>query len=166
MKNIIVKINDAVQTVQQVTLVTNDGQATVIKAAKNVNYQFIDQATGRGPDHIITKRVGKDLHVSLEDEGQETDLIIEDFYDNDAAALIGEAENGQFYYYLPDTGEVADYVTQLAIGDVEGQALGGNPVAAPWWLGATEAKAAIWPWLIGGLLGAGAIAALASDDDD
>ncbi|MFC0821209.1 hypothetical protein, partial [Moraxella marmotae] len=69
-------------------------------------------------------------------------------------------------YYLPDTGEVADYVTQLAIGDVEGQALGGNPVAAPWWLGATEAKAAIWPWLIGGLLGAGAIAALASDDDD
>ncbi|MFB6348989.1 hypothetical protein ACFBZI_06070 [Moraxella sp. ZJ142] len=166
MKNIIVKINDAVQTVQQVNLVTNDGQATVIKAAKNVNYQFIDQATGRGPDHIITKRVGKDLHVSLEDEGQETDLIIEDFYDNDAATLIGEAENGQFYYYLPDTGEVADYVTQLAIGDVEGQALGGNPVAAPWWLGATEAKAAIWPWLIGGLLGAGGIAALASDDDD
>lgn len=54
MKNIIVKINDAVQTVQEVAVVTNDGQPTVIKGVKNVNYQLIDQATGRGPDHIVT----------------------------------------------------------------------------------------------------------------
>ncbi|VEG14016.1 Ig-like domain-containing protein [Moraxella cuniculi] len=167
MKNIIVKINDAVQTVQEVNVVTNDGQPTVIKATKNVNYQFIDRATGRGPDHIVTKRVGQDLHISLEDEGKESDLIIEGFYDQDgAAALIGQAENGQYYYYVPDTGEVADYVTQLVPGDIEGQALGGESVVAPWWLGATQTKAAIWPWLLGGLLGAGAIAALANDDDD
>lgn len=166
MKNIIVKINDAVQTVQEVNVVTNDGQPTVIKGVKNVNYQLIDQATGRGPDHIVTKRVGKDLHISLEDAGQETDLIIEGFYEDDRSALIGQAEDGQYYYYIPDTGEVADYVTQLAAGDVEGQALGGSPYATPWWIGATDTGFGYLPWILG-LIGVGALAAaLANDDDD
>ncbi|OOS24398.1 hypothetical protein B0681_07800, partial [Moraxella porci DSM 25326] len=166
MKNIIVKINDAVQTVQEVAVVTNDGQPTVIKGVKNVNYQLIDQATGRGPDHIVTKRVGKDLHISLEDAGKETDLIIEGFYEDDRNALIGQAEDGQYYYYIPDTGEVADYVTQLQAGDVEGQALGGSPYATPWWIGATDTGFGYLPWILG-LIGVGALAAaLANDDDD
>ncbi|UNU74235.1 hypothetical protein LU293_04900 [Moraxella nasovis] len=166
MKNIIVKINDAVKTVQQIAVTTNDGQPTTIKAGKHVNYQFIDQANGRGPDHIVTKRVNKDLHISFEDEGQDSDLIIENFYEDDNAALIGQAEDGQLYYYIPDTGEVADYVTQLAMGDIEGQALGGNALSSPWWAGVIETKASILPWLVGGLLGAGAIAAAVAGDKD
>lgn len=165
MKNIIVKINDAVQTVQEVAVVTNDGQPTVIKGVKNVNYQLVDQATGRGPDHIVTKRVGKDLHISLEDAGEETDLIIEGFYEDDRSALIGQAEDGQYYYYIPDTGEVADYVTQLQAGDVEGQALGGSPYATPWWIGATDTGFGYLPWILG-LIGVGALAAALADDDD
>ncbi|OOS22968.1 hypothetical protein B0681_10265, partial [Moraxella porci DSM 25326] len=165
MKNIIVKINDAVQTVQEVAVVTNDGQPTVIKGVKNVNYQLVDQATGRGPDHIVTKRVGKDLHISLEDAGEETDLIIEGFYEDDRNALIGQAEDGQYYYYIPDTGEVADYVTQLQAGDVEGQALGGSPYATPWWIGATDTGFGYLPWILG-LIGVGALAAALADDDD
>ncbi|WP_019520168.1 Ig-like domain-containing protein, partial [Faucicola boevrei] len=164
MKNIAVKVHNTNKTVQQAQVVTQDGQPTVIQAQKGVNYEFLDQATGRAPHHIITKREGNDLHVSFEENGKEADLIIEDFYSYPDSGLIGLAENGQYYNYIPDTGSVQDYVTQLNVGDVEGQALGGEGFPAPWWV-AGNADMNVFPWLLG--LGAiGAIAAIVSDDDD
>ena len=166
MKTIIVKVNDAVKTVAEHQVVTKDGQPTVIKAVNRVNYELVDQATGRAPDHIITKRVGKDLHVSVEENGQDSDLIIEGYYEESDSALIGLAEDGSYYYYVPDTGEVADFVTELAPGAVEGQALGGNAYSTPWWVGATDqAGFGILPWLVG-LAGLGALIAALNDDDD
>lgn len=132
MKTVIVKVNTATQTIAEHTVVTKDGKPTVIKAETNVNYELVDQAIGRAPNHIVTKRIGNDLHVSMEEEGEVSDLIIEGFYNDPDSALIGLAENGEYYYYIPDTGEVADYVTQLQAGDVEGQALGGDSQVAPW----------------------------------
>ncbi|STZ09894.1 Uncharacterised protein [Moraxella caviae] len=166
MKNILVKVHGTNETLQEITVVTKDGQPTVVKAQKNVNYEFIDLAKNVAPDHIITKRVGNDLHISLEDEGKEDDLILEGFYDHeDSAALIGQAENGEYYYYIPDTGEVADYVTKLAINDVEGQALGGEAALAPWWIG-VAAAGAIWPWLLGAAAIGGIAAAAGGSSDD
>ncbi|WP_244152313.1 Ig-like domain-containing protein, partial [Psychrobacter pasteurii] len=166
MKNVIVKVNDAVQTVAEHQVVTKDGQPTVIKATNKVNYELVDQATGRAPDHIITKRVGKDLHVLMEESGEESDLIIEGYYDEADSALIGMAEDGSYYYYIPDTGEVADFVTELASGDVEGQALGGNAYQTPYWVGAVdEAGFGVLPWLAG-LAGIGALIAALDDDDN
>ncbi|WP_196758234.1 hypothetical protein, partial [Moraxella catarrhalis] len=163
MSNIVLKTHSTTKTVGQIAL--TQGVATKVKAQKGVNYELVDQQTGRAPDHIITKRVGKDLHISLDKDGQSDDLIIEDYYDHGDAALIGLAEDGQYYYYIPDTGETVDYVTQLVTGDVEGQALGGGAVSTPWWIGATETKAAIWPWLTGGLLAAGAVGIVAASVD-
>ncbi|STY79026.1 SwmB domain-containing protein [Moraxella catarrhalis] len=163
MSNIVLKTHSTTKTVGQIAL--TQGVATKVKAQKGVNYELVDQQTGRAPDHIITKRVGKDLHISLDKDGQSDDLIIEDYYDHGDAALIGLAEDGQYYYYIPDTGEAVDYVTQLVTGDVEGQALGGGAVSTPWWIGATETKAAIWPWLTGGLLAAGAVGIVAASVD-
>ncbi|WP_201607743.1 Ig-like domain-containing protein [Psychrobacter immobilis] len=136
MNTIIVKTNDATQTIDQVQVVTKDGKPTIIKAMDKVNYEFHDTAIGRAPNHIITKRLKNDLHVSFEEEGQESDLIIQGFYDNPDSALLGIAEDGEYYYYIPDTGETYDYVTQLKVGDVEGQALGGTEYVAivPWWI--------------------------------
>ncbi|WP_250162899.1 hypothetical protein [Psychrobacter sp. WY6] len=137
MNTIIVKTNDSTQTIDQVQVVTKDGTPTIITAMDKVNYDFYDTAIGRAPNHIITKRIKNDLHVSFEEEGQESDLIIEGFYDNPDSALIGIAEDGEYYYYIPDTGETYDYVTQLEMGDVEGQALGGTDYVAaaiPWWI--------------------------------
>ncbi|WP_261863895.1 Calx-beta domain-containing protein, partial [Psychrobacter sp. JCM 18900] len=51
--------------------------------------------------------------------------------------MLGIAEDGEYYYYIPDTGETYDYVTQLETGDIEGQALGGTEyiaAAIPWWI--------------------------------
>ncbi|MDN3454657.1 Ig-like domain-containing protein, partial [Psychrobacter sp. APC 3350] len=137
MNTIVVKTNDATQTISQVEVITKDGVPTVIKATDKVNYEFHDNAINRAPNHIITKRIKNDLHVSFEEEGEDSDLIIEGFYDSADSALLGIAEDGEYYYYIPDTGETYDYVTQLDVGDVEGQALGGeNYVAAaiPWWI--------------------------------
>lgn len=136
MNTIIVKTNDATQTIDQVQVVTQDGKPTIITAMDKVNYEFHDTAIGRAPNHIITKRLKNDLHVSFEEDGEESDLIIEGFYDNEESALLGIAEDGEYYYYIPDTGETYDYVTQLEDGAVEGQALGGQEYAAiiPWWI--------------------------------
>ncbi|WP_019672899.1 hypothetical protein, partial [Psychrobacter lutiphocae] len=166
MKTVIVKVNNTTQIIAEHQLITQDGQPTVIQATKKVNYELIDQATGHAPDHLITKRVGKDLHVSVEEDGQESDLIIEGYYDDVDSALIGMAEDGSYYYYVPDTGEVADYVTELAPGDIEGQALGGNAYQTPYWVGAAEEGGFAWlPWLVG-LAGVGALIAALDDDDD
>ncbi|MCG3879282.1 Calx-beta domain-containing protein, partial [Psychrobacter sp. Ps6] len=138
MNTIIVKTNSATQTVAQAQVVTEDGKPTIIKAVDKVNYEFHDTAIGRAPNHIITKRLKNDLHISFEEDGRESDLIIEGFYDEADSALLGIAEDGEYYYYIPDTGETYDYVTQLETGDVEGQALGGTEyiaaAATPWWI--------------------------------
>ncbi|MBH0006114.1 Ig-like domain-containing protein, partial [Psychrobacter sp. SWN149] len=143
MNTIIVKTNDATQTISQVQVATKDGTPTIITAMDRVNYEFHDTAIGHAPNHIITKRIKNDLHVSFEKDGQESDLIIEGFYDEPDSALIGIAEDGEYYYYIPDTGETYDYVTQLEVGDVEGQALGGEDYVAvaaiPWWIPAAAA---------------------------
>lgn len=166
MKTITVKVNNATQTIAEHTVVTQDGKPTVIKAVQNVNYELFDQAIGRAPNHIVTKRVGNDLHVLMEGDGQDSDLIIEGFYNDPDSALIGLAEDGQYYYYLPDTGEVADYITQLQVGDVEGQALGGDSQVAPWWVGATQSDGFnALPWLVG-LAGAGIVGAALGGGSD
>ena len=147
MKTVNVKVYNSKKLTNQLEVVINNGKPTVIKATNNVNYEFFDPSIGHAPNHIITKRVGKDLHVSFEQEGKEDELIIQDFYENENHALIGLAEDGNYYYYIPDTGEIADYVTQLGAGDVEGQALGGEHLIAPWWVEIPHGIGV--PWLLG-----------------
>ncbi|WP_233449073.1 Ig-like domain-containing protein, partial [Psychrobacter luti] len=159
MNTITIKVNDQVKTIAEHKVVTQDGQPTVIKASSKVNYELLDEVTGRAPKHIITKRINKDLHISFEDDSENPDLIIEGFYNKVDSALIGLAEDGGYYYYIPDTGEIVDYVTELQIGDIEGQALGGKSQVMPWWIGATEGESFnALPWLVGlagvGILGA------------
>ena len=37
-----------------------------IQAQPKAKYQFADSETGKGPEHIITKRVGDDLYISFD----------------------------------------------------------------------------------------------------
>ena len=165
MKAIIVKVQNTQATINTETVMLGENQPTVIAAGRGVNYEFLEQSSGHAPDHIITKRVADDLHVSFAEDGATANLILRDFYSNAEQALMGIAEDGNYYYYIPDTAEVADYVTQLAPGDVEGQALGGPAQPSPWWVGQNEKGFAILPWLVG-LAGLGLVAAALADDDD
>ncbi|MBO1531904.1 Ig-like domain-containing protein [Psychrobacter sp. F1192] len=158
MNAITIKVNDQVKTIAEHNLIVQDDKATVIQATNKVNYELLDEATGHAPKHIVTKRVDKDLHISFEEGSEGADLIIEGFYDKADSALIGLAEDGSYYYYIPDSGEIADYVTELEVGGEQGQALGGQSQVTPWWISAAEEGFNALPWLAG-LAGVGVLGA-------
>jgi len=101
-----------------------------------LNYQFIDDATGFGPENIMTKRVGDNLEISFEGTDiSNPDLIIEGYYADAAAAesgsiLVGQHENGSMYPYIPESTMQEEAVTMLAEDVAAGQALGGELIAA------------------------------------
>ena len=144
------------------------GQPVRIKAQAGAKYEL--QEAGRkkpvGPDYIKAKRVGNDLHILFENEN-EASLIIEGYYSEMAPGyngVIGQAENGSFYEYIPEDPRVPGLIPELVEGgQAVNVALGGaevNPV------GAVVAFAA-FP-LLGtlGLLGAGAAAAYYANKND
>jgi len=91
------------------------GQMVRIKAVAGVRYQLEDAATGFAPENIRAKRVGKDLRLSFEG-GVESDFLIEDYYEvmpSGYNAVIGQAENGRFYEYIPESRSPAHRPSRL-----------------------------------------------------
>ncbi len=141
MKNIVIKVHDNSKTIATHKLNINDKKPLIIQAKPHLNYEFIDTEIGVSPNHIITKRGGTDLGILLNNEVKDAGIvIIKDFYKYSDNALIGKAENSQYYHYIPDTGEVNDYVTQLANHQSSGLALGGNSSDKPWWVDGSHIK--------------------------
>ncbi|WP_430389232.1 Ig-like domain-containing protein [Dyella sp. 20L07] len=129
-------------------------QGTVkIKAIHGAQYVLADKDTGFAPELVTVKRVGKDLHVFLEgSDGHAPELVITDYYGNDCG-LIGLAENGSYYSYIPSDGETSLIIANLQDGATAAEALGGES------LGFTGLMAA--PGAAGlGLLGWAALSAL------
>ncbi|WP_338809499.1 Ig-like domain-containing protein [Neisseria leonii] len=160
-KNITLKVNSAKETLDTLQFNTAGNQAVRVKAQPNVNYELTDEATGFGPENIMTRRSGNDLHIAFEGSDiAEPDLIIEGYYDQDNTnLLIGRHENGNFYPYVPESGQTADAVSMLADHVAAGQALGGNPVTSPLWVFNPL-------WLLALLPIAGAIAAISGGSGD
>ena len=151
LKNIILQINNASETVQTVKIAGGEGgvgargQGVRIKALGNVKYHFTDEATGYGPENIATKRVGKNLHIAFEGgDVDQPDLVIEDYYKDNGEIgygegtdnlLVGTHENGNVYPYIPESSVGTDAVSMLADGVQAGQALGTSVAPVPlWWL--------------------------------
>ena len=136
-KNIVLNLNNAKQTsVAQYKIsggeggVGAKGKPVRIKAQANVKYQFTDEATGYAPENIAAKRVGKDLQITFEGgDVAHPDLIIQDYYADGMVGygegadnlLIGQAENGMYYNYIPESAEVTDAVSLLVDGVQAGQ---------------------------------------------
>jgi uncharacterized protein with HEPN domain len=143
------------------------GQPVRIKAQAGAKYQLQEPARGKnvGPDYVKAKRVGKNLHILFEGE-TEASLIIEDYYGEMAPGyngVIGQAENGSFYEYIPEDPRVPGLIPELAEGgQAVNVALGGAEVTP---VGAAVAVAA-FP-LLGalGLLGAAGAAAYVANKD-
>ena len=140
--------------------------AVRIKAKAGAKYQLqeLNEQTGNkplGPDYVKTKRVGKNLHILFEGE-TEASVIIEDYYEVSPEGyngLIGQAENGNFYEYIPEDPKTDGLVPNLRDGaQAINVALGGNEVQAA---GAAVAAFAFGP-LLGSLGLAGAAAAAAA----
>ncbi|MDU5191985.1 MAG: Ig-like domain-containing protein, partial [Mixta calida] len=91
------------------------------------NIELIDETTGHAPQLVTTKRVGNNLVLAFEGgDADAPDVILEDYYDNDSVHLIGQAENGQYYEYIPTSGEVADYPPAMLDGQNSQVVLGGE----------------------------------------
>ncbi len=173
MRNVIINIHDGTKTIATHHVQTNSTQPTVIKAQRNVNYEFVDADRGVAPNHIVTKRVGKDLYITLnESESNSGVLIIDGFYKYPESGLIGLSEGGHYYYFIPDTSSVADYVTQMDSDMIDGHALGGEPFELPWWVGESSSLDLssitdnVSPWMLGVAVGAGTLALVLSGNDD
>ncbi|WP_239994385.1 hypothetical protein [Haemophilus haemolyticus] len=158
-KNISVKINNGNKTLESVKL-NSANQKVIIKAQPHVNYELVDETTQYAPEMIDTKRVGNDLHIAFEgtDINKESDLVLEGYYEHDNTELVlGMAEDGQYYAYVPQSGMESDAVTLLADQVFAPQALGGNSVTAPFW-----AFNPSWLWVAAGVAAVGGIIAAAS----
>ena len=158
-KNISVKINNGNTTIETVKLNTS-AKKVIIKAQPHVNYELVDEATQYAPEMIDTKRVGNDLYIAFEgtDINKESDLVLEGYYEHDNTELVlGMAEDGQYYAYVPQSGVESDAVTLLADQVFAPQALGGNSVTAPFW-----AFNPNWLWVAAGVAAVGGIIAAAS----
>lgn len=110
------------------------GQPTRIKAVKGARYQLKDPSANEvGPEYIRSKRVDKNLHVSLYGS-KEADLIIEGYYEEGFLAqgstgLYGMTESGEIYEYIPETPATAGLAANLADGaKPTSQVLGGTPI--------------------------------------
>ena len=132
------------------------GQPVLLKAKAGAKYQLLDleKAKAVGPDYVKVKRVGKNLHILFE-ESTQADVIIEDYYEvmpEGYNGVVGQAENGNFYEYIPEDPDVKGLIPQLADG--------GQAVSVALGSGAALAILAFHPLLAGlGLVGAGAAAA-------
>ena len=158
-KNISVKINNGNTTIETVKLNTS-AKKVIIKAQPHVNYELVDEATQYAPEMIDTKRVGNDLYIAFEgtDINKDNDLVLEGYYEHDNTELVlGMAEDGQYYAYVPQSGVESDAVTLLADQVFAPQALGGNSVTAPFW-----AFNPNWLWVAAGVAAVGGIIAAAS----
>jgi large repetitive protein len=107
---------------------------TRVKAVKGARYQLKDfAAKDVGPTYILSKRVGKDLHVGLYGS-RDTDLIIENYYvesnaSADGKGLYGMAENGDLYEYVPEDPSSKGLTSNLTDGNTAiSQVLGGIPL--------------------------------------
>ena len=133
-KTYVIKINSATATVKNVQVTSGRTQPTTVKVDGNVNVELLDTATGKAPHKISVRRVGKDLHVAFEGgDPAHSDLILQDFYDENDNHLIGLAENGQYFEYIPTSGEGGFYAPLMSDGTDAIQALGGAELAGAAW---------------------------------
>lgn len=136
------------------------GQPVRIKAQAGAKYvlEEIGRDKAPAPDRVLARRNGKHLEIIFED-GSQPDLIIEDYYGEMPAGyngLIGQAENGSFYEYIPEDPTREGFVPDLVDGiSPTHLALGGEEVSAA---GAAVGVLAISP-LWGAVGAAGAAAA-------
>lgn len=141
---------------------TSDGKnPIVVKAVPGGKYQLMDPTTGYAPENIRATRSGKNLRVFFEGRSQ-ADLVVEDYYEvapEGFNGLIGEAESGRFYEYIPESAVGKSAVPLLADGSNQvGMALGGAEInASGAAVGALVAAAGLNPLLLAPLALLGAV---------
>ncbi|MDH2067734.1 Ig-like domain-containing protein [Pantoea sp. GD03673] len=141
---------------QNVTAKGSHPAKVVVKPGSQ--YLLKNETNDFAPENVILKRVGDDLFVIQEGESEPV-IILEDYYANDGhpPLLLGMAEDGMLYPYIPVSGEGYETGYLMADGQLSPVALGGDTYGpgAPY-VAAQEDSNTLYP-LFGLLAGAGAI---------
>ncbi|MDO5693400.1 MAG: Ig-like domain-containing protein, partial [Pseudomonadota bacterium] len=138
-----IKVNDVSKTLARFEVEAGDGakgKGLRLQAQKQVRYELINEETSFAPENIATKRVGNDLHIAFEGSDiAQPDVVIQDYYgDPGAASIIGQAENGLYYNYVPESGLQHEAISRLGDNMLAGQALGGEKFLTALWLPMTS----------------------------
>lgn len=109
------------------------GKATEIVqpalAGDEVVFELVDKDTGRAPESIVTKRSGNDLEITFENSDK-PELIIKNYYSNNQTSpIVGLAEDGQFYPYIPESGLEKEAIGVLNEGVLASEVLGAGKKA-------------------------------------
>ncbi|MBD3792429.1 MAG: hypothetical protein IE918_09890 [Campylobacterales bacterium] len=158
-REVIIQINTPEKTIETHTAYPAlTGKAVHIKAHSNVKYLIAEKTNGYAPENMAVKRVGKDLHIAFEGSDiDDPDVIIEGYYDESEESIVGKAENGFYYEYIPESADLSDTLSGLENGVSAGQALGGEGFSTPF----AQEGGITTISMLGTLLGVGALAALA-----
>jgi hypothetical protein len=107
-----------------------NGEHIVIKGTKDTFYEIKDMATNRAPDQIYTKRFKNDLKLKINPKGGaldgvgEADVTIENYCANGNCEIVGVHESGEYYQYVPQSGDAGLETTKMADGEFAYQSLG------------------------------------------
>lgn len=83
------------------------GQPVHIKAIDGGKYLLSSGENQTAPDHIVVKRVGKDLQVFTQDGDDTPEIIIDGFYDHQGE-LSGMTADGTYHTYVNQDGSDRD----------------------------------------------------------
>ncbi len=150
MKNIQVKVKGSISTIETLDLV--DGKLLVLDALRGASYELFNTETGMAPQSITAVRIDQDLFIILDkdengsSEDAEPDILILDYYGKDrgeegntdaTGIVMGLAEDGKYYAYIPESSETKDAISVLASEVITQQVLGGEEISVgvfyPWW---------------------------------
>jgi VCBS repeat-containing protein len=147
--------------------VGDKGMPVRLLAKQGWRIELQDELKGKGlaPNQVRLKRLGKDLAIYF-DNSQRADALIEDFYpetkSDNSPKLVGLAENGSRYEYVPQDPAISSMPGELKDGNTPViVALGGGPIAESFALAGLPIVAAaggISGWAVaGGVVAAAAL---------
>ncbi|HHF3237448.1 TPA: hypothetical protein ACPJ2N_004369, partial [Vibrio alginolyticus] len=131
----------------------NDGNSP-ITAQNDVLYEVVALSTGVAPQQVLFQRVGDTLEIRFDGTSVNApaDVILDNYFKLDnPPKFIGLAEDGLFYYFVPQSGLTEDLLESLDEDDASFQSLGYDTV---------DEQTSWWPMILGGvaLVGLGAVA--------
>ncbi|EJX1246032.1 Ig-like domain repeat protein, partial [Vibrio alginolyticus] len=134
-------------------MAANNG-STSIGVQNNVLYEVVEPSTGVAPQQVLFKRIDDSLEIRLggTPANAPANIILEGYFQLDTPPkFVGLAEDGQYYYFVPQSGLTEDLLESLEEDEVVFQSLGYDTV---------EEQTVWWPMILGGvaLVGLGAAA--------
>ncbi|EGR2355535.1 hypothetical protein D0269_21805 [Vibrio alginolyticus] len=146
-------VRDGDQIVERYDVAANNG-STSIGVQNNVLYEVVEPSTGVAPQQVLFKRIDDSLEIRLggTPANAPANLILEGYFQLDnPPKFVGLAEDGQYYYFVPQSGLTEDLLESLEEDEVVFQSLGYDTV---------EEQTVWWPMILGGvaLVGLGAAA--------